>query len=325
MNKTKYLLIMLVAVLSLVVWGGRSFGEEWVEGSVQGYYHSKGWDTFEAGWLIGHAVYSPVGGDLGQIKDLLIDREDGHIALVILSDVPGFGSECVAAPFGALERTGENIFWLNFGDRDVPIASNYQDQYAYELTRFRSTIGISSIPSSIDPLWADSVYRFYGQTPYWTEGKTPHPDLMSYRAAQPFITESFYMGTGAPVLMGATVQSTDGKAVARIDDLVIDSKDGRVALLVLDQVPGRGDAQVAVPFGGLSMSGNAFALNTTEDRLAAAPGFDEFADTHNLQKAEDIYVYFGLQPYWTEGGQMPGSSMEHSPSMMEPSTPADNY
>ena len=125
--------------------------------------------------------------------------------------------------------------------------------------------------------------------------------------------------------MGATVQSKDGKAVARIDDLVIDSKNGRVALLVLDQVPGRGHSQLAVPFGDLSMSGSVFALNSTEDRLAAAPGFDEFVDTNNSQKAEDIYKYFGLQPYWTEGGQMPGSMIEHSPSMMEQSTPGDDY
>jgi sporulation protein YlmC with PRC-barrel domain len=311
-NKTKYLIIALVSVFSLVLWGGRSFSQEWAEGTVQSYYQSKGWDGFEGGWLIGHRVYSPVGGDLGQICDLMIDRSDGHIALVILSDVPGFGSEFVAAPFGALERTGDNVFQLNFGDRDIPVASTYEDQYAYELARYRSTVGFSTIPSSIDPLWADTLYRFYGQTPYWTEGKTPHQDIMSYRTAHFSITESFFMGTTAPVLMGATVQSQDGTAVARIDDLVIDSKDGRVALLVLDQVPGRADAQVAVPFADLSLSGNAFAFNFTEDRLADAPSFDEFADANNPQKAEDIYRYFGEQPYWTEGGNMSAPMMEHS-------------
>ncbi len=306
MNKTKYIFIVLAVVFSLVVWGGRSFAQynEWAGGTVQGYYQATSWGGFQAGWFIGHRVYSPVGGDLGQIYDLMIDRSDGHIALVILSDVPGFGSEFVVAPFGALERTGDNIFQLNFGDRDIPVASTYEDRYAYELTRSRSIVGFSTIPSSIDPLWADTLYLFYGQTPYWTEGRTVPPDIMSYRAAEPFITEAFFMGTGAPALMGASVQTTDGKAVARIDDLVIDSKDGRVALLILDQVPGRGDALVAVPFGELSMTGNAFALNTTEDRLAAAPGFMEFADANNPQKAADIYRYFGEQPYWTEGGSM---------------------
>jgi hypothetical protein len=109
------------------------------------------------------------------------------------------------------------------------------------------------------------------------------------------------MGKTSWALMGATVWSGNGIAVARVDDLVVDLKDGRVTLLVLDQVPGRGEAQVAVPFAELSMNGKPFAFNTTEDRLAAAPSFNEFADLNDPQKVEDIYRYFGLQPYWSEG------------------------
>jgi sporulation protein YlmC with PRC-barrel domain len=305
MNKTKYLFIMAVSIFSLVVWSASSFGENWTEGTVQGYYMAKGWNTYEAGWLIGHRVYSPVGGDLGYISDLMIDRDDGHVALVILSDVPGFGDRFVAAPFGALERTGENIFQLNFGERDIAIANTFlEDRYAYELTRSVDTVGLSMIPSAIDPLWADTVYRFYGQTPYWTEGKTPRPDIMAYRTPGPINVESFFGTAGSSALLGATVESNGGKTVARISDLVIDSRDGRVALVVVDRVPERGDAMVAVPFGELSMSGNAYAFNFTDDRLAAAPTYNEFADANNPKRAEDIYRYFGLQPYWSEGGDM---------------------
>ncbi len=301
MNKTKYLFIAFVAVFSLMLWGGRSPAEdnEWVEGAVQGYYQTTGWNGVEAGQLIGQKVYSPAGGDLGQISDLLIDRFDERIVLVILSDVPGFGSEFVAAPISALERTGQSIYQLNFGDRDIPIASTYQDPYAYELTRHRDTVGLSTIPSAIDSTWADSVYRFYGQTPYWTA--VPRMVIMSYRAAEPSMGESLVMGKTSWALMGATVWSRNGIAVARIDDLVVDFKDGRVTLLVLDRVPGRGEAQVAVPFAELTMNGKPFALYMTEDRLAAAPGFNEFADVNDPQKVEDIYRYFGLQPYWSEG------------------------
>jgi len=310
MNKTKYLLIMVVSIFSLVVWSGSSFGDNWTEGTVQGYYTARGWNAFEAGWLIGHKVYSPVGGDLGYISDLLIDRDDGHVALVILSDVPGFGDRFVAAPFGALERTGENIFQLNFGDRDIAIANTFfEDQYAYELTRWMDTVGLSRVPSAIDPLWADTVYRFYGQTPYWTDGETPRPDIMVYRTAEPTNLEFLFGSAGSSVLLGATVESSGGNAVARISDLVVDSRDGRVALVVVDRVPGRHDAMVAVPFGELSMSGDAFAFNFTDDRLAAAPAYKEFADASNPQKAGDTYRYFGLQPYWSEG-EGTGSSMD---------------
>ena len=296
---------MVVSIFSLVVWSANSFGDNWTEGTVQSYYLATGWNTYEAGWLIGHRVYSPVGGNLGYISDLLIDRDDGHVALVILSDVPGFGDRFVAAPFGALERTGENFFQLNFGERDIAIANTYfEDRYAYELTRSMDTVGLSRVPSAIDPLWADTVYRFYGQTPYWTEGKTPRPDIMVYRTAEPINLEFLFGSAGSSALLGATVESSGGNAVARISDLVVDSRDGRVALVVVDRVPGRDNSMVAVPFGELSMSGNAFAFNFTENRLAAAPTYYEFADANNPQKAEDSYRYFGLQPYWSEGGDM---------------------
>jgi hypothetical protein len=110
------------------------------------------------------------------------------------------------------------------------------------------------------------------------------------------------MGKTAPVLIGAPVESKDGTGIeaARIDDLVIDSKDGRVALLILHEVPGRGDSKVAVPFNELSMNGDGFALNTTPAQLASAPSFDESADMNDVRYAENVYRHFGLQPYWTE-------------------------
>jgi sporulation protein YlmC with PRC-barrel domain len=302
MNKTVKIW-SLISIFSLFLFGSSAFAGVWQRAEVGAIYHPTGWDAFKASWLIGHRVYSPLGGELGQIADLMIDRADGHIALVILSGVQGFGAEFVAAPFSALERTGDDTFQLNFGNQHTYIPSSpYEDPYAYELNWNRSIVGLSTIPATIDPLWADSVYQFYGQTAYWTEGKTPHLDIMSYRTSKPSLLQSLFMGKTAPVVMGATVQSKDGKAAARIDDLVIDSKDGRVAFLVLDRITGRGDMQVAVPFGELSMSGNVFVLNTTGNRLASAPRFNAYADMNNLKWARSDYRYFGQRPYWTEGG-----------------------
>jgi sporulation protein YlmC with PRC-barrel domain len=276
-------------------------------------YHSRGWDIYDASWLIGYRVYSPLGmgGVLGQIDNLMIDRANGRIAMVILSGAKGFGARYVAVPFSALERTGEDSFEINFGGQhpSIPLSNTgsmsyyYEDPYAYLLYENMSIVGLSKIPSRIDPLWGDSVYQFYGQTPYWTEGRAVPPDIMSYRTAEPSILNSLLMGKTAPVLMGATVQSKNGKAEARIADLVIDSKDGRIAFLVLDRVPGRAE-RVAVPFSELSMSGHAFVLNTTGARLAAAPSFNQYSDLNNLRWAEDVYRYFGVRPYWTEGGTL---------------------
>jgi sporulation protein YlmC with PRC-barrel domain len=285
MNKTvRILILMLVSIFSLFFFGSSAFAREWQEEEAGAIYHPMHWTRFEASWLIGHRVNSPLGEELGQIEDLMIDRTDGHIVLLILSGVQGFGAEFVAAPFSALERTGEDTFQLNFGDQYTYIPSSpYEDPYVYQLYWNRSIVGLSTIPATIDPLWADSIYQFYGQTPYWTEGKTPHPDIMSYRTARPFILESLFRGKSTPALIGSIAQSKNGKVTARIDDLIIDSKDGCVAFLVLDRIPRRGDMQIAVPFGELSMSGHAFILNTTRNRLASAPSFHAYADMNNLK------------------------------------------
>lgn len=118
-------------------------------------------------------------------------------------------------------------------------------------------------------------------------------------------------------VIGTEVQSPEGNGIAKIDDLVIDSKDGHIPLFVLYDVKGRGDTLVAVPFAAFSRgSDNGYVLNTTEERLAVAPAFMGFTDMSNRQKAEGIYEYFGLQPYWTEGGGA-GSTMEQ-PFMEQP-------
>ncbi len=308
MNKTKYLFIMALAVFSLVLLGSRSYAQSnaWVEGSVEGDY-PVATSSFEASWLLGHQVVSPdYDGYLGQITDVLIDRCDGRVAMVVLSDTPGFGLESLAVPFSRLERVGENTFELSFAGLDVPLVNPEReyyrskgDRYAEFLARNRSTIGVTTIPAAIDPLWADSVYQFYGATPYWTEGKTAHPDIVSYRETR---------------MLGAQVQSADGAMFGRINDLVIDYPEGRVAFVVLDEIPGRTGAMVAVPFGELSMNGNAFVLNVTEDRFVSAPAF-EIADLDRAGRAEEIYSYYGVSPYF--------SSCEAAPSSCGPQ--ANNF
>jgi hypothetical protein len=184
MNRTKYVLILAVVALSFTLWGSRSFaiGDRWVEGTVGG--NALEASTFDASSLIGYRVYSPVYlGNLGQITDLLIDRCDGRVAFFVLSDTPGFASEFAVVPFGALERTGEHTFQVRFGDVSIAYQGlDWQgDRFAKHMEMNRSIIGLKSIPATIDPMWAESAYRVYGLTPFWTEGKSSHTEIVSYR------------------------------------------------------------------------------------------------------------------------------------------------
>jgi len=196
MNKTKYLFIVALAVSSLVLWGSRSYAQSQYNslfGSMdQGYGHSAaaGEDRFQASWLIGHHVSDPTdNSNLGQISDLLIDRCSGRVAFVVLSDTPNLGAEHIAVPFESLFRTDEQTFQLTFGAAGVPIASNFEsssvdfpNRYSQYLADNRSTIGVKANQATFDSSWADGVYKVYGLSPYWTEGKTSQPGMESYVA-----------------------------------------------------------------------------------------------------------------------------------------------
>lgn len=310
MNKTNKIMVVLGSVFCLVFLGSNAFSQVYSdvfphERMEAAATSPTGWYRFEASWLIGHHVMTPEGGDLGQIDSLVIDKTNGRVALVVLSDVPYLGGEFLAIPFSSIKRTGQDTFEFNPGDMEIGVAFGYRDPYIYTLTRYSSSSDFYGIPDRMDVAWLSEIYRHYSQVPYWTESSM---SLELYES---------------PELMGAEVRLSQGEAAGRINDLVIDSSDGRIAFLVLSDVAGRGDASVAVPFSFLSSRGeNFFALNVSHDQLASAPSFNEFADLSNPRWAGDVYIFFGLSPYWSEREEMtttPETSegMELRPNTME--------
>jgi len=311
--------MMIVAVVcSLVIIGGTAFGASgktappvWREGGAGELLANPGqpnpvgstcfislqptgWNTFEASWLIGQTVRSPNGDSLGQISNLVIDQANDRIALVVLSDVPNLGAKHVAIPYDSLVRTDEYTFVLSFGDKTPYVGmgfgtgSELEGRYLTDLTSPPATSDLYGIPSVMDANWVSEIYRHYGQVRYWKEpGEKPLGPMELYKSSK---------------LMGAEVQTPKGMNVAQIHDFVIDSSNGRIVLLVLSDVTGRSDTQVAVPFGALSRRDqNVFVLNATEAKLASAPSFNTYEDLNNLKFAKNVYKYFGQQPCWTEG------------------------
>jgi sporulation protein YlmC with PRC-barrel domain len=105
-------------------------------------------------------------------------------------------------------------------------------------------------------------------------------------------------------LVGASVKNPQGEDLGLIIDFVKDSNDRAVfAILVYGDYETYGDfgKQVAIPFAALSCMEQNCILNASKDRLDSAPSFvwKEDLDPEKTL-AEDIYRYFGLQPYWTE-------------------------
>jgi hypothetical protein len=136
----------------------------------------------------------------------------------------------------------------------------------------------------IDSTWMANLYRHYEQFPYWTE-KREHPEMTLYESNS---------------LLGAKVDLAQGD-VARIDDLVFDSSNGRVLFVTVSSVPGWTGSSFAVPYRALSRKGeNIFALGITKDKLVSARSFNSFEDLGSRGYALSVYRHFGISPSWTD-------------------------
>lgn len=83
----------------------------------------------------------------------------------------------------------------------------------------------------------------------------------------------------ASKLIGYSVKNKKGEEVGAIEELVIDSQDGRIAYAVMSSggFLGMGDKLFAIPWKSLTPipDQQSFSLDIDKEKLAEAPGFDE--------------------------------------------------
>lgn len=109
-------------------------------------------------------------------------------------------------------------------------------------------------------------------------------------------------------LIGTRVENPLGETVGSLKDFVIDST-GHVDFVILahnfywEYVP-RPAQTVAVPFNEITVRPHEkiSVLKFSAWKLDFAPKFDK-SDISHRKWADRVYRYFGIQPYWTEGGQ----------------------
>ncbi len=105
--------------------------------------------------LVGLYVSDPKGEVLGRVADFVIDPQ-GHVAFVILASggFLGFGEKEVAVPFGSFAYDRERRrFVLDLTKEKLDEAPMFMMRDLYS------------------EKWAAEDYRYFGQAPYWGEGK----------------------------------------------------------------------------------------------------------------------------------------------------------
>ena len=107
----------------------------------------------------------------------------------------------------------------------------------------------------------------------------------------------------AGTLCGDPVVNPSGEDLGRVEELMIDLDDGRVAYAVLSfgGFMGIGNKLFAIPFEALELDSenHRFILDTPREKLEAAPGFDkdDWPDFADPGFGRELYGYYGVPTY----------------------------
>lgn len=112
------------------------------------------------------------------------------------------------------------------------------------------------------------------------------------------------LSLSASTIIGDAVENSSGEHLGKIEELMIDVEQGRIAYAVLSfgGFMGLGDKLFAIPWNALRINTqeHKFVLEADKNTLEAAPGFDKdnWPDMADPSWGSDIHRYYGQQPYW---------------------------
>lgn len=102
-----------------------------------------------------YSVRNPQGEDLGTIKDVVIDTNEGRVAYAVLSfgGLLGFGDKLFAVPWEALRHNAtDDTFVLDIPKERLKNAPGFDKD---------------NWPTTAERGWLTGMYSHYGYTPYW--------------------------------------------------------------------------------------------------------------------------------------------------------------
>ena len=117
--------------------------------------------VLSASTIIGDKVINPAGEQLGNIKELMIEAEDGSIVYAVLSfgGFLGLGDKLFAIPWEALTfDTEEHALILDIDKDILKNAPGFDKDHWPE-------------PAQYEAGWLLDIYEYYGYSPYWMPDK----------------------------------------------------------------------------------------------------------------------------------------------------------
>jgi sporulation protein YlmC with PRC-barrel domain len=114
-----------------------------------------------ASTMIGNKVVNPEGEELGSIKDLMIDLDDGQVAYAVLSfgGFLGLGDKLFAIPWEAFSFEAEDHTAILDVDKEVlKNAPGFDKDHWPDNAQYEAG-------------WLLDIYEYYGYSPYWMPDK----------------------------------------------------------------------------------------------------------------------------------------------------------
>jgi sporulation protein YlmC with PRC-barrel domain len=108
----------------------------------------------------------------------------------------------------------------------------------------------------------------------------------------------------ATTTIGDPVVNAAGEDLGKIEEVMLDIHDDRIAYAVLSfgGFLGIGDKLFAVPWGALELDteNKRFVLNEPRERLENAPGFEKnnWPDMADPSFGGEVYDYYQIERYW---------------------------
>ncbi len=205
-----------------------------------------------ASTLIGMEVKNSNGEDLGEIKDVIVDVNNGRVHYAVLE-------------FGGFMGMGEKLFAYPIRHFKTGVAGE-RDELILNVDKKR----LKAAPGFAKDGWPDwneskhrgDVDRYYGPT-VTIKAK---PNMRLVRGSE---------------LLGKDVNDADGKDIGDLKDLVVDMRSGEVhyAVLAFDKSWSPDNKLFALPMKALGPADDPdeLRINVTEAALENSPGFDEDA------------------------------------------------
>ena len=108
----------------------------------------------------------------------------------------------------------------------------------------------------------------------------------------------------ASTIVGDKVVNPQGENLGKLEELMIDLDEGRIAYAVLSfgGFLGMGDKLFAIPWQALQVDtvNERIVLDVPKETLENAPGFDKdnWPETTEREWLTGVYTHYGYDPYW---------------------------